>query len=313
MISKTKIVMLCASLGLGVLKVNAQENLITVASKTNKERGVEINYEKNVPGTYTLILKFNTLNNSSGAKEKSYTLKSSSGSLVTLSPINKEQNIEYSFNYSYIKGKLNPKYNSNFSYILPYKNGTKTQIAEVGFIGEAYFGGTTAEDWKVYRFYTKQADSIAAVRKGIVVEVRDLYEPEASAGLTYSDKINELTIEHADGTLATYRGFKKGSFVVRQGQTVFPGTTLGLNTKETGSDLFGVNLLITYLKSVDFEGMKNRSIQSSKSFYGFVAPHFYTVGNADTVLTAQQEYVVADTPEIRTQEFTKKELKQLIR
>ncbi|MEZ2337222.1 hypothetical protein AB6735_16370 [Mucilaginibacter sp. RCC_168] len=293
-----------------IINVSAQDSEIKINYTINTNKNVDFNYEKNDLGSYTINLKFTNLINSSNAIEQHFTVKSYSGHFLTLSPQNKDQGVGFAYQYSYIRGKLNPKYNAGFVYLLPCKKHKKVMVADVAFVGARFLGKTTPEDWKVYFFYTPNEDTVTAVRKGLVVEVKDLYETEASADLAYKSNVNEIIVEHEDGTLATYRGFKKGSVVVKLGQTVLPGTTLGLNSKFSINYSFGITLLVTYLKSIDIES--SRDTQNSKSLYGFVDPHFCTAENANTTLTAQQEYTEADTPEIVGKELTKKELKQLI-
>lgn len=307
MINKVKAAALALLSCCYIINVRAQNNEVKVSYNINTNKNVDFNFEKNDPGNYTINLKFTNLTNCVNSAEQSFTARSYSGRLLTLSPQNKDQGIGFAYQYSYIRGRLHPKYNADFVYLLPCKKGKKVMVAEAAFVGAMYLGKSTPEDWKVYHFYTSNEDTVTAVRKGMVVEVKDLYETDASTDLAYKSSLNEIIIEHADGTLATYRGFKKGSVAVKLGQTVFPGTTLGLNSKYNTNSLFGITLLVIYLKSVDIDS------QNSKSLYGFVNPHFCTGENTNALLTSRQEYTETDTPEIIEKEFTKKELKQLIK
>lgn len=291
------------------LSLNAQERELTVSSKTNPDKSVTLTAEKTSPGTYTIVLNFKELSNTNSIGEPVYKVKYSNDNFLTLTPSNKDQGIGYSYSYSYIRGELKPKYNKEFVYVLPYAKGKKTRATEAGFLNASYFGSTTPNDWKSYHFLTEQADTVTAVRKGLVVNVGDVYDTD-NKEVKYTSKVNTVIIEHTDGTLATYRGFKKGIFV-KEGQTVFPGTALGINSITNGR--YGISLMITYLKSVDFESRKNVSLKESKSFYGFITPYFYTAENANGILTNQQYYTANLTPEIVQKEMTKKELKSLTR
>ena len=308
MINKIKLTALCFSLSLGVLTVSAQESAIKFSSKTNSDKSVELSYEKQDPGTYTVLLRFRELTNTDASSEQDITIKGYSGNLLTLKPQNTGQGIGYSYASTYIRGKFEPKYDANFIYTLPYKSGVKAMVSESGFVGARYFGNTTPDDWKVYRFYTKVEDTVTAVRKGIVVDIKDLHENNVSDGVAYTSKSNDMIIEHADGTLATYRGFKKGSFVVEVGQTVFPGTALGLNSKNNSNSGFNISLMLTYLKSKEID--RSRTIQNSKSLYGFITPHFATAENADVILESRKEYNASIPAEVFKKELTKKEMKK---
>ncbi|MEJ5995931.1 hypothetical protein WG904_15995 [Pedobacter sp. Du54] len=291
------------------LSANAQERPIKLEPKRNQNQSVDFNFQKTDPGTYTVVLNFSNLSNTSNPgtffKAADY-----SGRLFSLTPTVKEQGIGYSYSFSYIRGKLKPKYDVDFIYLLPYKDAAKVQVSESNFLGATYFGDTTPDDWKSYRFYTNEQDTVTAIRKGIVVEIKDLYETIDENAVAYTSKTNELIIEHEDGTLATYRGFKKGTFTVKVGQTVFPGTLLGVNSRYDKNGKYNVSIMITYLKSADFEN-RSTSLSKSKSFYGFITPHFMTEDSLNEVLVSQKTYIVASTPQIIQKEMTKKELKLL--
>ncbi|SOD15476.1 peptidoglycan DD-metalloendopeptidase family protein [Pedobacter xixiisoli] len=286
--------------------LNAQDRELTVSSKRNEDKSVTLTAEKTSPGTYTVVLNFRELTNTHSVSDPTYKVKHSGGNFLTLTPSNRDQSIGYAYSYSYIRGELNPKYNPLFVYALPYGKGKKVRATEANFLNATYFGSTTPDDWKSYRFYTEEIDTVTAVRKGIVVSVSDLYD-EDTKDLKYTSKVNTIVIEHADGTLANYRGFKKGIFV-KQGQTVFPGTALGMNN--ITNERYGISLMITYLKSADI-GAAKKNTKESKSLYGFVTPYFCTTANANGILTNQKYYTSAITPEIIQKEMTKKEIKNL--
>ena len=292
-----------------VANVSAQESLVKVSYKVNSNKTVDFSYVKPDPGTFTVVLTFTDLTNTYEPGQSTFTAQDYGGTLKTITPSNKDLGIGFSYKYSYIRGKLNPRYNANFVYLLPFKKGTKVRAVESSFANATYFGSTTPDDWKVYRFFTQAEDTVTAVRKGIVVSIKDIYETNTSADVAYTSQNNELVVEHADGTLATYRGFKKGSVAVKIGQTVFPGAPLAITAKSGTGGRSSIALLITYLKNAEFGSADNQSFKTSKSFYGFITPKFCTTENAAVVLVPQQEYTVADSPEIIKKEFTKKELK----
>ena len=287
--------------------VSAQEKEFTVSSKRNDDKSITLTAEKSSPGTYTVVLNFRELSNTSSAGEPAYKVKHSSDNFLTLTPDNKNQGISYSYSYSFIRGELNPKFNPLFVYALPYGNGKKTRAIESSFLRATYFGATAPADWKAYRFYTEEADTVTAIRKGIVVSVSDVYDQDTK-DVKYTSKVNTVIVEHADGTLANYKGFKKGIFV-KEGQTVFPGTPLGMN--DITNERYGISLMITYLKSANFGSNKNTDSKDSESLYGFITPYFSTIENSNGILTSQKYYSSAITPEIIQKEMTKKELKNL--
>jgi len=291
------------------VRVQAQESPVKLNYTVNQNRSVTFDYVKTDPGNYTVVVKFPTLTNSYATNEQNATAGNYSGRLLQLEPTDKAQSIGFSYSYTFIRGKLKPKFDSGFVYLMPCKSGTKVRIQEVGFVGAAYFGNTTPDDWKVYRFSTLKEDTVTAIRKGIVVEVKDAYDTKLTEGLAFTSQTNTMTIEHADGTLAVYRHLKKGSFAVKVGQTVYPGTTLALNTQYAAKSMYGATVMIMYLKSKDFDAAKGQNISNSKSLYGFTTPHFFTAEGADVVLEAQKEYTGASSSDLVKKEMTKKEQK----
>ncbi|RYF14328.1 MAG: hypothetical protein EOO42_17950, partial [Flavobacteriales bacterium] len=238
---------------------------------------------------------------------QSFTVNGYGGSFLTLNPVNKAQGIGFSYSYRYFRGKFNPKYDANFVYLLPYENDIQAKASESTFVGATYFGNTTPADWKVYRFFTKDEETVTAVRKGVVVEIVDSFESD-NGNSHYTSKTNHLIIEHADGTLATYRGLKKGSFEVKLGQTVFPGAKLARNSQYGTKDQYNISLMISYLKDKDVSSSV-QTVSTAKSYYGFVTPKFFTAENPNVVLENGGFYTVAQSKEIIQKEFTKRELK----
>lgn len=291
-------------IGISAISVNAQEKEFTVSSKRNDDKSVTLTAEKTSPGTYTVVLNFRELSNSSVGNPV-YRVRNNGENFLTLSPDNKNQGISYSYSYSFIRGELNPKFNPLFLYALPYGKGKKTRAVESTFLRATYFGSSTPQDWKAYRFNTEEADTVTAIRKGTVVSVSDIHDQDTK-DVKYTSKVNSVTVEHADGTLANYKGFKKGIFV-KEGQTVFPGTALGMN--DISNERYGISLMITYLKSANFGGNKNLDSKEGESLYGFITPYFCTTENANGILTSQKYYSSAITPEIIQKEMTKKEIK----
>lgn len=293
-----------------ITSVYAQDGTLTITTKTNPDKSVAFSVELTNPGTYTVILNFKDLSNSSAVGDNTFKVRYNGQNFLTLKPNNKDQGIGYSYSYSYIRGELNPKYDKEFVYTLPYTNGKKVRVGESSFVNATYFGATTPSDWKAYRFYTSQSDTVTAIRKGTVVSIKDIYEMDESGKQAYTSQVNEVIIEHADGSLATYRGFRKGIYVKLK-QVVFPGTPLGLSSNNSGNGQFNISLLLTYLQSVDFA--KKQEIKESKSMYGFITPYFYSLVNGKEVLTNNQTYTVLNSPEILQKEMTKKELKNLVK
>jgi hypothetical protein len=312
MIVKTKMyksIPLTIALLLSISLLKAQENVIKVTTNINTDNSVSFTADKTVPGTYTIILKFKAISNCNDFPNENYTVNDTRYNFLNLKPSNKGLGIGFSYTSAYIRGELNPRYNPNFVYLLPYQKGVKVKVTEAGFLNATYFGSETPPDWKVYRFFTDKADTVTVARKGIVVSILDTYE-ENSQDLAFTTKVNQIEIEHEDGTLARYRGFKKGIFV-KVGQKVLPAEPLGISSKISSNGLYNVSLMLTYLKSVDYESVRNKSLKGSKSLYGFITPYFCTVENTNLILQNKTQYTAIAPIEIVKKELSKKEIKNM--
>lgn len=308
---KLLVLSLSASLFVSFFNVQAQVSQVEISSKYNPDKTVDLDYVKKDPGNYTVVLKFKELTNTNSPYDHVLNVNDYSGKALRLRPSDAEQNIRYSYSYSYIRGKLKPKYNPDFIYTLPYQSGEKVNVSEAYFVKDRYFGSTTPDDWKVYHFYTENEATVTAARKGIVVEIKDEHDDKRLETVEYSSSVDQLMIEHADGTLARYGGFKKGSFKVEVGEVVFPGTPLGINVKMRSNNKHSISFTIMYLQSSDIESTRGQSFKDYKSLYGFVTPRFYTAEDPNSILVARQVYTATDSPELIKREMTKKEQKKL--
>ena len=299
---------LCCSLYFVVSSwVLGQESALKVTSKRNDDKSVDLYFEKDEPGTMTVNVKFNSISNSN-APLSVFKAEGYSGVLMTLRPTNKDNGIDFSYNYRYIRGALLPKIDKAFVYALPFKAGTEVYAREAGFLNARYFGNTTPDDWKVYHFYTTDQQEVVASRKGIVVEINDKHEDVILEDKEYSSSTNSITIEHKDGSLLKYDGLSKGSIRVTVGETVFPGQVLASNVKR-GNQGYFVSFMLMYLKSADLDANKGKNITNSTSLYGFITPLF-DVGAEAVVLTKDEKYTASLSLDLITKEMSKKEIKK---
>lgn len=288
------------------LIITAQDRTIEITGERQTDNSVTLSYTKSDAGSYTIVLKFDELTNTSRPHEI-HTISDPRGVLLTLKSEDKNKGIVYRYGYRYIRGKFKPKVNKDFCYILPYTAGTGCEVAEAGFANERYFGAQKPADWKSYFFYTSKEEMVTAIRKGVVVEVMDTYDTNDEAEFT--TKKNSILIEHEDGTLVMYKGFKKGSFTVKEGDLVFPHDPLGLNAPNSKSG-FGISVFIYYLSSIDFESLKGQTLVTPKSLYTIVAPKFTTGENECSTLENRKTYTSFSSDAIITKEMSKRELKK---
>lgn len=284
----------------------AQDDKIEINVQRQANNAVEFSYKKSDPGSYTVVFNFFEYTNTDKPQD-TYTIEGVYGNLMTLKPKDPAQGIGYRFNYRYVRGRLKPKIQKAFCYLMPYNAGTACQVVEAGFANERYFGAKKPDDWKSYLFATKAEEMVTAIRKGTVVETIDQYDDISD--VEFTTKKNAVVVEHEDGTLVRYLGFKKGSLKVKQGDIVFPGKPLGLNTPFSNGR-FGLSIFIYYLTSVDFASVQGQTLATPKSLYSILTPKFLIAEGACTGLENQKDYVVFSNEASIIKEMSKKELKK---
>ena len=114
-----------------------QRDIIEVDYVINNDKSVSFNYKKNRPGSYFLILEFNSLNNTRANTFKRV-INGSSGSLTKLKPTNPDEGIGFRYSFKYYKGNLNSKINYDYPYILPFDKGKTNFANELYSLENAY-------------------------------------------------------------------------------------------------------------------------------------------------------------------------------
>ncbi len=307
------IIIKCAFLSI-ILHITATQLLfsqaknISVFSKRNKDRSVDFKYEKSLVGSYYLMIKFNYTSNTLPNNYKG-TIKGRSGSLFTLKPQNANLNIDFSFSYNYLRGELNPKFSSDFVYLLPYGERKKTKVRELTNLSEEYFSTDKIDSWKAYQFISNEMDTAFSARKGLIINIINMYDADSSKSYSYKSKVNSILIEHKDGTMASYSGFKKDCVFVKLGQFVLPHEPLGI-VENYGAD--GVNelrFLIYYLSNIKDFNKKVTKMSDKINRYSYITPVFL-LKNEIRKLESGSENEGVISEEIILQELSRKEKKK---
>lgn len=285
-------------------KLISQEKNITIKSERNPDKSVDFSYNKKLPGSYYLKIEFTKLENCYPSNFED-AIRDYSGHLMTLKPIDSKQHISFSYKYATTRGELNPKVDSLFNYTIPFKNGKKVSIIEASNIGEKYFGSEKPSNWKSFIVYSKSPDTVCSMRKGIVVEITNKFDADTLFKKTYTSNRNKITIEHLDGTYATYTGIKKNSFFVKLGQTVYPQTQLGL-MEMFNKDNYRLSFSVYYLINDDFKNHSKQTVKNRKSLNEYLNPNFITQ-NWVGKIESRKEYISLFNQNILFQELTSRE------
>lgn len=284
----------------------SQKESIIIKTQKNKDKSVDFYYEKSVPGSYFLIIKFTALENSAMNTFRDV-VKHDSGHLFTLRPEHEGKSIKYSYRTSGFRGVPNPKLDSLFTYALPFKKGKHIIIHENNNVGEKYFDDKSPKNWKSYGISRKKADTVTNMRKGIVVKITNKFDTDTLVKKSYTTKMNSILIEHPDGTFANYKGFKKGSVFVKLGQKVHPHTELGI--LDAFNDSYRLYFSVYYLMMEGLNSKGKNTVTNRKRQHAYVTPYFYT-DNGSVKLEDNKKYEIVFDEEVFLKEFTKKELKK---
>ena len=286
-----------------------QTNIIDVDYVINNDNSVSFNYKKNVVGSYLVILEFSNLSNTRAQRRVSKILKNNSGSLfLKLKPINDENSIGFQYQTMYFKGSVNSKVNEDYPYILPFNKGDKITPRDLYSIENRYLNEEVPEGWKSYSFTFNEKKEVKAIRKGIVIEIKDTYTPDYSIEASFYSEQNSISIEHIDGTVATYKGFDKNTIQLKEGETVYPQTTLGQLVKYDKRDIY--RLYLTLYSYTTKDNISLFSLNSSDD-YGitYLTPKFY-VRNSQEILKDNIPYIVDFDEKTQFKEMRKKEIKK---
>tara|TARA_B100000965_G_scaffold397284_1_gene413588 strand:+ start:21 stop:947 length:927 start_codon:yes stop_codon:yes gene_type:complete len=286
-----------------------QTNIIDVDYVINNDNSVSFNYKKNVVGSYLVILEFSNLSNTRAQRRVSKILKNNSGSLfLKLKPINDENSIGFQYRTMYFKGSVNSKVNEDYPYILPFNKGDKITPRDLYSIENRYLNEEVPEGWKSYSFTFNEKKVVKAIRKGIVIEIKDTYTPDYSIEASFYSEQNSISIEHIDGTVATYKGFDKNTIQLKEGETVYPQTTLGQLVKYDKRDIY--RLYLTLYSYTTKDNISLFSLNSSDD-YGitYLTPKFY-VRNSQEILKDNIPYIVDFDEKTQFKEMRKKEIKK---
>ena len=286
-----------------------QKNIIDVDYVINNDNSVSFNYKKNVVGSYLVILEFSNLSNTRAQRRVSKILKNNSGSLfLKLKPINDENSIGFQYQTMYFKGSVNSKVNEDYPYILPFNKGDKITPRDLYSIENRYLNEEVPEGWKSYSFTFNEKKEVKAIRKGIVIEIKDTYTPDYSIEASFYSEQNSISIEHIDGTVATYKGFDKNTIQLKEGETVYPQTTLGQLVKYDKREIYRLYLTLYSYTTKDNISLFNLN---SSDDYGitYLTPKFY-VRNSLEILKDNNEYLVDFDEKTQFKEMRKKEIKK---
>ena len=148
------------------------------------------------------------------------------------------------------------------------------------------------------------------MRKGIVVKIDNQYQ-NSSLDMSFTSKRNSITVEHSDGTIAIYNGFKKNLIFVKLGQTVYPQSELGV-IEEFNPGVYRADFFVFYWSDKEINNASKQFFQNYRSKYSYLTPYFVTE-NGVAQIVSTNEYESLCTEEQLTLEFSRSEKKKYLK
>lgn len=279
-------------------------------TKNGEKLSLDINASLYKPGSYTVLMLFTERENTD-APVRALQVARNSGNLFNIEVIDTKQAYNCRYRYFYTAGYQSKKMDSTFVYRLPYStNRSKpVQVSYSYNLNQHYFNRTNSKNWASLHFRLEKGDTIFAIRKGKVINIEDGNElPEYEETVSYTSSINSMSIEHSDGTICHYNVIEKGSFMVSEGDIVYPGTPLAMCGKlnKTKED-YQLKLNVRYpVENPEFD---LDDPKSSAFLYVYYNPVFAT-DKGETKLVSSERYNAVSSDELIQKEMTKKELKK---
>ncbi|MBK0370870.1 hypothetical protein [Flavobacterium agrisoli] len=260
---------------------SSKPNLI-IKPKVNDDNSVDFKYLKEGIGSYVAVVEFTKLLNSETTGKQVVNVNEDTGVLFKLKPIDTTKKIDLSFRYAVHRGFLNPKIDSTTVYYLPFEKNKKIKTYDI------YRQGFDNNQWKAHRVYSTTQDTVFAMRKGQVVEIRSLFSTsanDATGALTSVEK-KEIILQHPDNTFTSYFDIDDKTILVKPGDVLSAHQPLCLMASYLDKNKnvkFTTRFKIYYLvfNDADFS-------PSEKT----IDAHFLT-GNGIEKLVSKTEYTVA--------------------
>jgi hypothetical protein len=284
------------------------------------QRVVELQYEADSQGgyqfyctnhafcNYILEVNFSSLDNGRADHPMPYRseVKPGRNKLFKLSRISAGSPVQFKYLYKFNKGCINPKVNTDFTYLLPISPGKETQAYEMQNPDQQTPGDPTPKNWYLIRLRMKPGDTIYAARRGMVTELDDNSNLNDS-GVASIGSENYLEIVHSDCSFGRYGILKRNSAFVKPGQFVEAGQPIAL----VGGDRFGRGSEARF--SVYYNLEQNDSLDASgsgrKLYWVYVPLQFWTRRNGKGKLKHGADYTSEFPPAVLNQEIKKQDTK----
>jgi murein DD-endopeptidase MepM/ murein hydrolase activator NlpD len=197
-------------------------------------------------GTFTLELRFRSVENATVEAEKLFTVEGG-GQFFALRPDDAAKPVAADYYYNWLQGELDPAVQADFVYRLPFNAGVSTSPKRLTNVDAGIMRGNF-RNFVMWEFPLSKDGTIFAARAGQVVMIEGFHTLSQNADpeeAFYAGLSNAIHVEHADGTIAVYGILDNSSLMVAPGDTVYPDTPLA-KAGEVEKESYGLRFHIYY-------------------------------------------------------------------
>jgi hypothetical protein len=285
------------------------------------QQRVEVKYEPDAKGNYRFFcenngscnyiveVSFTDLQNLRADFRLPYIgeVRPGSNSLFTLAKENPGVASTFRFGYRYVKGCLQPKVNTGYTYLQPVAPGKEVQPREMEYFLRRYMNEPAPQDWYALSLKMKAGDTVYASRRGTVTEVKDDANLSQS-GYAMASADNYVEVYHDDCSFARYQVLKDKSIFVKPGQFIEAGDAIGLVGGE--KYVMGPHLRFCVYYTLDKDAFTDYDKAGRRSRLAYVPVQFWTKDAGKQKLANGGTYTSEHPRALITQDMSKKEVKK---
>ena len=282
-----------------------QRTGLELKSDYNSNNELVITAQKTALGTHYLEIHFTELTNSNFHQRVFRRTLKNGGEVLKIGAVTRESYPTVRYRYTYWRANPDAKPDTAFVYRLPYSTQSERQVDSLYLIRGSRRQNNI--DWHAMQFKTQPGDTIYAVRAGLVIETtradeENRVESLSTGRITFDRNVNQILIEHEDGTYADYTVLD--TMFVRSSDRVWPDTPLGI-TGTYDDNIYQTRLSIYYMRIAP----KNSADETTSFLYHYLRPVFATAAG-ETKLTMHRYYRPVAPVELITREMPRREARK---
>lgn len=276
---------------------------------TGEKKHWEIQATTLQPGSYSVLISLID-DRGMNITQKIVRVVKGSGVVYRSSNIDRQTRGDFRYRATYSQGYEPKKVDSTFIYRLPFSR-YKPEATKAEYLynfSQKHMNDSRSINWASLLFHLEKGDTVFAMRKGQVVSIEDGNDPREEGRVNYTSRRNGLSIEHEDGTISNYTVLEKGSFMVSEGDMVFPGTPLALcgNQSKNKTD-YQLRVNVSYpVVNPEYDIKDSKKPGFLRVYYNPV----FATEEGNRKLVHRQPYRATSSDELTQKEMTKREIKK---